>query len=73
MTNMNKIIKNIIVFFGALFAIFMGFFGVAGLFAAATGTRNYGEDPMYFLTIGLLCLAIASTSLFLSVKLYYHR
>jgi len=69
----NKTIKNIVVFFGAIFAIFMGFFGLTGVYTAATGTNNYGGNPIYFLTVGLICLGIASTALFLSVKLYYHR
>ena len=69
---MNKVIKNIFVFMGTIFAIFMGFFGLASVYAAIIGTDNYGDNPIYILTFSLICLALASTSLFLSVKLYYH-
>ena len=70
---MNKIIKNLIVFMGTVFAIFMGLFGLTSDYTATIGTNNYGGDPMYFLTFGLMCLAIASIAGFLSVKLHYHR
>ena len=70
---MNKIIKNIIVFMGTVFAIFMIFFGSAYIYSAVIGTNDHQDDPLYFLTTGFMCLAIASTVLFLSVKLYHHR
>lgn len=58
---------------GAVFAIFMGFFGLTAVYTAAIGTNDYGRDPMYFLIFGLICLAIASIAGFLSVKLHSHR
>ncbi|CAN5709818.1 hypothetical protein BH23THE1_BH23THE1_35770 [soil metagenome] len=70
---MNNIIKNIIVFMGIVFAIIMIFFGLAYVYSASIGTNNHRDEPFYFLTTGFMCLAIASTVLFLSVKLYYHR
>ena len=70
---MNKIIKNIIVFMGTVFAIFMMFFGLAYVYSAVIGTNDHRDDLLYFLTSGFMCLAIASTVLFLSVKLYHHR
>ena len=70
---MNKIIKNIIVFMGTVFAIFMIFFGSAYIYSAVIGTNDHRDDQLYFLTAGFMCLAIASTVLFLSVKLYHHR
>ncbi len=69
----NKIIKNLIVFMGTVFAIFMALFGVTGVYTGAIGTDEYGGDPMFFLTFGLMCLAIASIAGFLLVKLHYHR
>ncbi len=70
---MNKIFKNLIVFMGTIFAIFMGLFGLTGVYTAAIGTNDYRGDSMYFLTFGLICLAIGSIAGFLSVKLHYHR
>ena len=70
---MNKIFKNLIVFMGTVFAIFMGVFGLTGVYTASIRTNDYSGDPMYFLTFGLMCLAIASIAGFLSVKLHYHR
>ena len=70
---MNKIFKNLIVFLGTVFAIFIGLFGLTGVYAGAIGINNYGGDSMYFLTFGLMCLTIASISGFLSVRLHYHR
>ena len=57
---------------GTVFAILMGFFGLAGIYAVLNGVHMNDEDPMYFITFSLICLVIASASLFLSVKLYYH-
>ena len=70
---MNIVIKNIIVFMGTVFTIFMALFGLTGVYTAAIGTNDYGRDPMYFLTFGLICLEIGSIAGFLSVKLHYHR
>ena len=70
---MNKVIKNIIVFMGTIFAIFMIFFGLAYVYSAVIGTNNHRDDLLYFLFTGFMCLAIASTVVFLSVKLYHHR
>ena len=70
---MNKIFKNLIVFMGTVFSIFVGLFGLAGVYTAVIGTNDYGGDPTYFLTFGLMCLAIASIAGFTSVKLHYHR
>jgi hypothetical protein len=70
---MKKIFKNLIVFMGTVFAIFMALFGMTGVYTAAIGTNNYSRDPMYFLTFSLMCLAIASIVGFLSVKLHYRR
>ena len=70
---MKKIIKNLIAFLGIVFTILMGFFGLSGVYNSLMGTYDHGGDPTYFLTFGLICLAIASTVLFLSVKIYYHR
>jgi hypothetical protein len=70
---MNKLFKNIIVFMGTVFAIFMGLFGLIAVYTAVIGTNDYGRDPTYFLTFGLICLAIGSITGFLSVKLHYHR
>ncbi len=47
---------------GTVFAIFMGLFGLTGVYTSSIGTNDYGVDPMYFLTAGLICLAIASTA-----------
>ena len=58
---------------GTVFAIFMGFFGLSGVYTSLIGAHNYGDDPTYFFMFGLICLAIAAIALFLSVKLYYHR
>jgi hypothetical protein len=70
---MNKLFKNIIVFMGTIFTIFMGVFGLTGVYTSAIGTNDYGADSTYFLTFGLICLAIASIAGFLSVKLHYLR
>jgi hypothetical protein len=35
---------------------FSKMFGLTGIYTAAIGTNNYGGDPMYFLTFGLMCL-----------------
>ena len=43
---MNNIFKNLIVFMGTVFAIFMGLFGLTGVYTAAIGTNDYGGDPM---------------------------
>jgi hypothetical protein len=58
---------------GTVFAIFMIFFGSAYVYSAVIGTNDHQDDPLYFLTTGFMCLAIASTVLFLSMKLYQHR
>ena len=58
---------------GTVFAIFMGFFGVSGVYTSLRGTHNYGDDPTYFFMFGLICLAITATALFISVKLYHYR
>ena len=58
---------------GIVFAIFMIFFGLAAVYTATIETDNDSGDPMYFLTFGLFCLAIAFTSLILSRKLYHYR
>ena len=58
---------------GTVFAIFMGFFGLSGVYTSLIGAHNYGDDPTYFFMFGLICLTIATIALFLSVKLYYHR
>ena len=70
---MNRTLRNIIVFLVTIFAIFMGLFGLVGVYAVAIGTNIYGGDQMYFLLFGLMCLAIASTAGALSVKLHYHK
>ena len=70
---MNKTIKNIIVFIGTVFAIFMTFFGLAYVYSVVIGTNDHRDDLLYSLTTGFMCLAIASTVLFLSVKLYRRR
>lgn len=46
----------------SVMAITSKMFGLTGVYTAAIGTNNYGGDPMYFLTFGLMCLAIASTA-----------
>ena len=58
---------------GTVFAIFMIFFGSAYIYSAVIGTNDHWDDPLYFLAAGFMCLAIASTVLFLSVKLYHYR
>ncbi len=58
---------------GTVFAIFMIFFGSAYINSAVIGTNDHRDDPLYYLTVGFMCLGIASTVLFLSVKLYHHR
>jgi cell division protein FtsW (lipid II flippase) len=58
---------------GTVFAIFMIFFGLAYVYSAVIETNDHRDEQLYFLTTGFMCLAIASTFLFLSVKLYYHR
>ena len=45
---MNKIFKNLVVFMGTVFAIFMGFFGLSGVYTSLIGAHNYGDDPTYF-------------------------
>jgi di/tricarboxylate transporter len=70
---MNKTIKIIIVFMGTVFSLFMIFFGSAYVYSAVIGTNDHRDDLLYFLTTGFMCLAIASTVLFLSVKLYRRR
>ena len=70
---MNKIFKNLIVFMGTVFAIFMGCFGVSGVYTSQMGGHNYEDDPIYFFMLGFFCLAITATAIFISVKLYYHR
>ncbi len=51
---------------------FAKLFGLIGVYTAAIGTNDYSADPMYFLTVGLMCLTIASIAGFLSVNLHYH-
>ena len=58
---------------GTVFAIFLIFFGSAYIYSAVIGTNDQQTDPLYFLTTGFMCIAIASTVLFLSMKLYHHR
>ena len=58
---------------GTVFAIFMTFFGLAYVYSVVIGTNDHRDDLLYFLTSGFMCLAIASTVLFLSIKLYHHR
>ncbi len=58
---------------GTVFAILMGLFGLAGVYTAAIGINDYGVDPMYFFTFGLMCLAIRSIAGILSMKLHYHK
>ena len=43
---------------GTVFAIFMGLFGLTGVYTSSVGTNDYGVDRMYFLTAGLIRLAI---------------
>ena len=70
---MNKFFKNIVEFMGTVFAIFMGLFGLTYVYAAAFGTNEFGKDPVYFLSVGIMCLAIASIISFSLVKLHHHR
>ncbi len=58
---------------GTVFSLFMMVFGLEYVYSAAIGTNSYWGNSLYFLTAGLLCLAIGSSALFLSVKLYHHR
>ena len=46
----------------SVMAITSKLFGLTGVYTAAIGTNDYGGDPTYFLTFGLMCLAIASTA-----------
>jgi len=70
---MNKTIKIITVFMGTVFSLFMIVFGLEYVYSAAIGTNSIWGNLLYFLAAGLLCLAIGSTALFLSVKLYRRR
>jgi integrase len=47
--------------------------GLAYVYSAVIGTNDHRDNLLYFLTTGFMCLAIASTVLFLSVKLYRRR
>ena len=58
---------------GTVFSLFMIFFGSAYVYSAVTGANDHRDDLLYSLTTGFMCLAIASTVLFLSVKLYRRR
>ncbi len=58
---------------GTVFSLFMMVFGLEYVYFAAIGTSSYWGTLSYFLAAGLLCLAIGSTALFLSVKLYRRR
>jgi len=70
---MNKLFKNVIVFMGTIFAIFMGLFGLAGVYTSIIGTKDSEGTVLYSLTFGIICLAIAATTLFLTAKLHYHK
>ncbi|CAN5729506.1 hypothetical protein BH23THE1_BH23THE1_35790 [soil metagenome] len=70
---MNKTIKIISVFMGTVFSLFIMVFGLGYVYSAAIGTNSYWVNLLYFLAVGLLCLVIGSTALFLSVKLYRRR
>ena len=70
---MNKFFKNIVEFMGIVFVILMALFGLTYVYAAAFGTNEFGKDPVYFLSVGIMCLAIASIISFLLVKLHHHR
>jgi hypothetical protein len=48
---MKKIFKNLIVFMGTVFAIFMALFGMTGVYTAAIGTNNYSRDPISKVTL----------------------
>ena len=58
---------------GTVFSLFMIVFGLEYVYSAAIGTNSYWGNLLYFLAAGLLCLAIGSTALFFSVKLYRTR
>lgn len=56
-----------------VFAIFMTFFGMAYVYSAVIESHVNRNDSLYFLFAGFMCITIASTILFISVKLYHHR
>jgi hypothetical protein len=58
---------------GTVFSLFMIFLGSTYVYSGVIGTTDHRNDLLYSLTTGFMCLALASTVLFLSIKLYHHR
>ena len=55
---MNKLFKNIVEFMGIVFVILMALFGLTYVYAAAFGTNEFGKDPVYFLSVGIMCIML---------------